>query len=378
MNIFRRVAVSGVLLLGVTGCGSDSADTTAAPVETVAAVTETPVEIAPVDAETSAPPAAESTAASATETTASAAATEAAASANATVFPFTFDNCGKPMTLKASPKRIVLTEASAVATLDAVGALDRVVALTGEFPPEYFSAEVNAKIKTIPALTSTQGSTGGVEISVETIIDASPDLVIGYETETIKRDALAKAGIELYVIPPFCDTPPPVSFASIYDEVRFFGKIFENEAAANTVADKLQASVTATSATATDLKGKKAAALYVSSDGSALYAYSALGMVHPQMEALGLVNVFAELKDRVPEVSIEEIINRDPEVLILLYTDTKVTPEKITSLVADLPGAQGMAALNGGKVVPFLFNFSEPPSPLIVDGLGRLSALLAD
>jgi iron complex transport system substrate-binding protein len=216
-----------------------------------------------------------------------------------------------------------------------------------------------------------------VEISLETIIDAGPDLVIGYETDTIKREGLEKAGIQLYIIPPYCKTPPPVSFSSIYDEVRFFGKVFENEAVAGAAATKLAAEVTTISASATDLKGKKAAALYVSSDGSALYAYSALGMVHLQMEALGLVNVFAEMTERVPEVSIEEIISRDPEILILLYTDTKATPQKITSLVADLPGAKGMAALSGGKTIPFLFNFSEPPSPLVVDGLSRLSKLLA-
>lgn len=368
-----RIVLAGALIIGVAACSSDSTETTAATAtEAAAASTE-------AAAATEAPSTeAASTEASVTEAAAVEAPETVAAAAAATAFPFTFDNCGEPVTLDASPKKLVLTEASAVATLDAVGALDRVIARTGEYPPEYFSAEVNAKLAKIPALTSTQGSTGGIEISLETIIDAGPDLVIGYETETIKREGLAKAGIDLYVIPPFCDTAPPVSFASIYDEVRLYGKFFENETGANAAADALKATVDATSSAVSAVKGKKAAALYVSSDGSALYAYSSLGMVHPQMEALGLVNVFAELKERVPEVSIEELLNRDPEVLILLYTDTKVTPEKITSLVADLPGAKGMAALSGGKVVPFLFNFSEPPSPLVVDGLGRLATLLAN
>jgi iron complex transport system substrate-binding protein len=300
----------------------------------------------------------------------------AAAPAASTTYPFTFQDCGNTVTVNERPQSVLLTEAAGVSILDNIGALDAVTALVGEYPKEYYSDAVNERLGAITKLTSQTGSAGGVEISLETIIDAKPDLVIGYETETITRGGLAKAGINLVTLPPFCKTPPPVSFDSIYDQITFFGELFDKTTEAATAVEELRAQVTSRSAAPVVATGTTGAALFVSSDGSALYAYSKLGMVHPQMDVLGLTNPFADLPERVPEVSIEKIIDANPDVLILLYTDAKVSPEQITKLVTGLPGADRISAVSTGKVYPLLFNFSEPPSPLVVEGLARLSEML--
>jgi len=90
-----------------------------------------------------------------------------------------------------------------------------------------------------------------------------------------------------------------------------------------------------------------------------------------------MTNVFAELPDRVPEVSIEEVIDRNPEVLVLLYDDTGLTPEEIAALVTDLPGASSITAVADGAVYPLLFNYAEPPTPLVVQGLSVLADRIA-
>ena len=291
-------------------------------------------------------------------------------------FPLVVKNCDTTFTLDAAPKRVVVLEAAAPSLLQAAGALDRVVARVGVIPTQYYSDPINAQIANMKELVSQTTSTGGVEVSVESIIDLKPDLVIGYETETVTRAALSNGKIPLYVMPPFCDKPPAPSFQSIVSEVRLYGQMFGTEAVANASADSLQARIEKAS-NAPVAKGQTAAALFVSSDGSALYTYSSLGMVHPQMVALGLTNVFAGLPERVPEISIEEIIKANPENLILLYTDTAASADKITSLVTNLPGAKTMSAVTNNKVFPVPFNFSEPPSPLVVDGLDVISKQLA-
>lgn len=298
------------------------------------------------------------------------------AGAAAAGFPFTFTNCGTEYTLDAPPERVLLMEAAAPSLLFAAGAMDRVVARIEDFPEEYYSADEFAVLDAVPALQAEATSTGGVEVSLEAIIEYEPDLVIGYDTETITHDALADVGIQLYVMPPFCDDPPLPSFESIVDEVRFYGRLFSTSDVADPAADALAATV-ASAAEAPVAEGRTAAALYVSSDGSAIYAYSALGMVHPLMEALGMTNVFAELPDRVPEVSIEEVIDRNPEVLVLLYDDTGLTPEEIAALVTDLPGASSITAVADGAVYPLLFNYAEPPTPLVVQGLSVLADRIA-
>ena len=288
-------------------------------------------------------------------------------------FPLTFTNCDTELTLDAPPERVMLMEAAAPSLLFAAGAMDRVIARIEDFPEEYYTADELAVLNEIPALTAQHTSTGGVEVSVEAIIDLDPDLVIGYDTATITHDALADVGISLYVMPPFCDNPPTPSFESILEEVRFYGRLFGTTETADASAAALEAAV-ASAADAPVAAGRTAAALYVSSDGSAIYAYSSLGMVDPLMDALGMTNVFAELSERVPEVSIEEVINRNPEILVLLYDDFGLTSEEISALVTDLPGARSITAVEQGAVYPLLFNWAEPPTPLVVKGLSGLSA----
>jgi iron complex transport system substrate-binding protein len=40
-------------------------------------------------------------------------------------------------------------------------------------------------------------------------------------------------------------------------------------------------------------------------------AYGFPNTTHAQIEALGLTDVFADIKERVAEISVEELINRD-------------------------------------------------------------------
>lgn len=91
------------------------------------------------------------------------------------------------------------------------------------------------------------------------------------------------------------------------------------------------------------------------------------------MEAAGFTNVFAAVPDRVVEVSVEELVDRDPDVLVLLGQGDL---DGLEDEVARLPGAEG-CALREGAVLTQLFNFTEPPSPLVVDGLERIAEAFA-
>ncbi|MCY4631587.1 MAG: ABC transporter substrate-binding protein [bacterium] len=364
----RAGAVLLVVGLLASACGgSDEPSATTAPPSEESAGEATTTE--PAESDQAAGEPAEATAAEPAESDQAAAEDDG--------FPLTFTSCGEEFTIDSAPERVLVMETAVPSLLFAAGAIDRVVARIEDFAPEYYTSEEMAVLDAIPALQAETTSTGGAEVSMESIIDYEPDIVIGYDTETITHDALADVGIQLYVMPPFCDNPPTPSFESIVDEVRFYGELFGTAEVANASADALEDAV-ASAADAPVVEGKTSAALYVSSDGSAVYAYSSLGMVHPLMEALGMDNVFGELSERVPEVSIEEIIDRNPEILVLLYSDLDVTPEEISALVTDLPGAGSITAVAEGAVYPLLFNFAEPPSPIVVKGLSVLSDQIAE
>lgn len=291
--------------------------------------------------------------------------------------PVTFTNCGVEVTVDASPDRVVLLDSGGVTQLDAVGALDKVVATAGEYPTEYFDDAINKRLKEIPPLTSAQTSVGGVDISLESIIDAEPDLVIGYETETVTREALGRSGIPLYELPAYCDDLEQPSFQAVLDEVRLFGELFNEEAAATATIAELETRIDQLTASPVVPDGTTGAALFVAGDGSAIYAYTSQQLVDVQMRELGVRNVFADLKDFVPEISAESLIEQNPDVLILLYTDTTRSPAEVEGIVRRLPGADALTAVRNNALYPLLLNFSQPASPLTVEGLQQLRDRLA-
>ena len=154
------------------------------------------------------------------------------------------------------------------------------------------------------------------------------------------------------------------SFEGLYDQVRVFGTIFDVEDEAEQLVSELQDRVAAASH---DASGVTVAVLYPSTGGGPLYAYGRGSMANPQVEALGFENVFDDVADRVFEVSMEELLKRNPDEIIVLYQDTN--PEEAIEAVKQLPGADGLTA----GFYAQLFNFTEPPSPLTVDGLERMS-----
>ena len=291
-------------------------------------------------------------------------------------FPRTFTNCDVEFTLDSAPERVLIMEAAVPSLLFAAGAIDRVVARIDDFPEEYYTPDEMAILNALPDLQAEFTSTGGAMISIETIIDYEPDIVIGYDTETLTRDSLGDVGIHLYVMPPFCDNPPEPSFQSIVDEVRLYGRMFGTEEIANASAVEMEAAVAAASGSPV-AEGKTAVALAAGSDGGAIYAYSSLGMVHPLIEAHGMTNLFADFGERVFEVSVEEIIDRNPDILIILYWELELTPEEVIALVTDRPGADRIKAVADGEVYPLMFNFAEPPSPIVVKGLSVLGDQIA-
>lgn len=294
-----------------------------------------------------------------------------------TAFPVEIDSCGKPFTLEAAPERVVMLSNDPISPLAAIGALDRVVATTGEVQTDLYDATTAATAEAIPRLSAGSGSTGGTEISQEAVIDQQPDLVIGYETETITRAGLDAVGIPLYIIPAFCPegASEPVDFDDIGAELTTYGRMFGEAEAAAAVTAELDSRVAAVQQAATDAPARRGAVLYVPAGGGTLYAYGPASMAHPQLATLGVDNVFADLDERVVEITREELIARNPEVLVLLYGEDG-DPDAAERTVRELPGADAIAAVTSGSIVAQPFPLTDPPNPLSVTGLERLAEQL--
>jgi iron complex transport system substrate-binding protein len=282
-------------------------------------------------------------------------------------YPVTVQNCGADVTFDAEPERIVLLKSAAVPFLHELGVLDRVVARAGQYPQEYYDEETRAEIDAIPLLTDRTDTSGHLQISREVVVAQRPDLVLG-EVDNLDRATLEAAGIPLLEEPALCDAGvPDVGFDDIAEQMRLYGTVFDQQEAAGTTATALQERVADLSVAPS---GRTAAVLYPTVGGGVTYAYGTSSMAHPQLEAAGFTNVFDDVSDRVFEVTREQLVARDPDVLVLLHSDGD--PQAVSDAIATLPGAEQMTAVREGNLLPLLFNFTEPPTPLAVDGLERI------
>ncbi|WP_043057071.1 ABC transporter substrate-binding protein [Enteractinococcus helveticum] len=296
------------------------------------------------------------------------AATDPAAAAG---YPVTVENCGDEITFDAAPQRLMLLKSASVPALHELGVLDRAVARAGAFPQAYFDDATLAELDDIAQLTSDVDATGHLQISREVVIAQEPDLVFG-EVENLSRNSLAQVDINLLEEPAFCSTSPDTKpdFESIYDQLRLYGKVFDKPDEAETYITELQDRVAAAQADVAENENRTAAVLYPTVGGGTTYAYGTGSMAHPQLEAAGFTNVFENTSERVFEVSSEQLLGLDPDIIILLHTDGD--PADVENALRDLPGASDLTAVKNDQVMTQLLNFTEPATPLSVTGLEHI------
>jgi iron complex transport system substrate-binding protein len=283
-------------------------------------------------------------------------------------YPVTVENCGAEVTFEQAPERMVLLKSAAVPYLADLGVLDRVTARAGQYPAEYYDDETLAAIDEIPLLTDKTDTSGHLQISKEIVISQEPDLVLG-EVDNLSRDTLDAVGIPLLEEPALCDIDgAQPTFDDISAQLELYGKVLGREDEAAEAVTALEQRID--ELTVTEPSGRTAAVLYPTIGGGVTYAYGTGSMAHPQLEAAGFEDAFGDVDERVFEVTLEELLGRDPDVIVLLYSDGD--PAEVEKALTDLPGADQLTAVRNGDVMPQLFNFTEPPSPLSVDGLEKI------
>ena len=294
----------------------------------------------------------------------------ACAEDSATEASIAVENCGETVTFDAPPESVTLLKSASVPALDSLGVLDRVTAKAGQYPEEYYDDELNARLDEIPTLTDQLDAGGHLQISREAVVAANPDLVIGH-TDTINPQTMQASSIPTLEEPALCGhLDGDASFEDVYDQVRLYGTVFGREdVAEDTVAD-LRAQVDELTERVPADEERTVAVLYPTVGGGVTYAYGTGSMSHPVVEAAGLSNVFADQDERVFEVSGEELIGCDPDVILALYSQGD--PDAVADAVAGLPGAEAVSAVQDQAVVPMLMNYAEPPTLLAVEGLETL------
>lgn len=311
----------------------------------------------------------------ASQAASSSATADAGGSAGAAGFPAQVDSCGSTLTFDKAPEKVLILNGTGLPNLDALGLTEELDLRAGEKNFGTGQEALQQKYDAIPTLASSEIETGGVKVATEVVLENKVDLVIGYD-EGVDREALQKAGVQLYSPAAFCPKyeVQHADWGLIDTEVNNLAAIFGVKDRAAEVIKKREDAVAGLATASADAKGT-GIALYITPGAPNYYAYGTSSMVQPIFEAAGLKNSYDDTTQRVFDGSMEDILERNPDWIVLLSLDA--TDEETIATFKGFQGAEQLKAVIEGRIVVLPFALTDPPTMLSVEGATQLSQKLS-
>jgi len=247
--------------------------------------------------------------------------------------PFTFsDRLGRTITLSATPQRVVSLAPSNTELAFAVGAGERLVGVTTYC--NHPAAAVD-----LPKI----GGFAARTISIEAIVALKPDLVLaGDRNQRAVVDALERAGVTVAAV-------QPRGWTEIQETMRLLGRIFGTTETADRLIGSANARLQAVAARIGTVPPAQRVRVYWEVFDEPLMSAGPRSLIGEAVTLAGGVNIFADLKEEYPQVSVEAVIARDPQVII----GPASMRQRSMSLEAlrARPGWALIAAVRDGRVV---------------------------
>ncbi|ABX03704.1 MAG TPA: cobalamin-binding protein [Herpetosiphon sp.] len=272
-------------------------------------------------------------------------------------YPLTIkDSLGREVTLQAAPSRIVSLAPSNTEILFAVGAGDALVGVT--------------KYCNYPEAAKSIDQIGGFSaktISLETIVALKPDVVFsGDESQQIVIDALTQANIPVIAI-------KAETFEAVYQNINLIGQATNHPTEAAQVVAEMQARIDAVTAKTSTLAAADKLSVFYEVYDEPLMTAGPQTFIGQMLELAGATNIFADVSEEYPEISAEEVVNRQPAVII----GPESHGDKLTiDLIAQRPGWGAIKAVKEGKIVVLNGDMLSRPGPRLADALEALSQAL--
>lgn len=266
------------------------------------------------------------------------------------------DGLGNTITFKAPPKRIVSLAPSITESLFAIGAGSQVVARddNSKYPPEA------AKLPSV-------GSTWN-KPPLEAILAQKPDLVIvAAITPKDQVKQMQDAGLTVFW------QANPKDFNGLYQNLRDLAKLTGHEKEAEKLIAQLQERVKAVEDALKDVKEEPLVFYELdATDPANPWTTGPNTFISNTIKMAKGRNVGDVLKKPWAQISAEELVKQNPDIILLADAPYGVTPES----VAKRPGWGAIKAVKDGKVYPFDPKLLSVPGPRLVDGLETLAVML--
>ena len=266
------------------------------------------------------------------------------------------DSVGREVVIDAPPARIVSLAPSITESLYAIGAGDLLVGRTEfcDYPEE-------------ASVLPTIGGFSSSSISVEAITDLEPDLVIGgstYQADLI--DALESAGIQVIIL-------EPNSLEEIMDSLQTLGDITGHSAEASSLLDEMQTRINAVTQVVETIPEEERVSVFYEVWNDPYMTTTNQTFIGELINMAGGVNIFADLGEDYPSISSEEVIEKDPQVIL----GPSNHGDQLTSeIIAEREGWRGLSAVQNSRIYIIDGNIVSRAGPRVVDALEAIAQAL--
>lgn len=262
------------------------------------------------------------------------------AAATAAPFPTTVtDFQNRSVTVPKRPERIVSIGPSITEFLFALGAGPRVVGV------DDFSDE--------PAAAQQLEKVGGIKVNFEKVVSLRPDLVVSVKFSDGTIEKLAGAGLLVLVV-------DPQSAGDVARTAILLGRAVgsDGETMARDIQKRIDDVRSKTSAAATKPR------VYHeidASDPTKIFTVGPGSYIADLIEIAGGQNIAARASSAYPQLSAEEILRSDPEIIVLAAADYSAKPEQ----VAARSGWSAIGAVKNKRIVTIAPNLINRPGPRV-------------
>jgi iron complex transport system substrate-binding protein len=192
--------------------------------------------------------------------------------------------------------------------------------------------------------------------SLERIVGLRPDLVV----VNLPEQARIRRELEKFDIPVFVSSP--TSLDDIYKEIQEIGMLLSRSHEADSIISHMKKIIK-------PVIRDHTVRVYVELSPRPLVTIGANSFINDIVEMAGAVNIFADLQKDYPVVSQEQVITRNPDIIIVLHPVT----------INDRTGWQSMDAIKNGKVYTALDqDYILRPGPRLTEGYKQLSKIFSD
>ena len=270
----------------------------------------------------------------------------------ANIAPRTFvDDSGRKLYFAKAPRRVLSLAPSLTEMLFAIGLDEQIVGVTNfcNYPP---AAAGKPKV-------------GYTQPNLESLLALRPDMVAA-PGELLRADVLAK--LEALKVPTFIFEAK--SLEHILAHIHTLGRIFERSSAADVLTRHMRERIAEVSRRVETVERKRV--LYVLSSHP-LITVGPDSYIHQMIELAGGINVAAGTSGAYPRLSMETVLENDPEILVFPVGSTESVPEHEQQTWKRWTG---LSAVQHHRLHVVSSDALNRPGPRVVDGLEQLAQVI--